>query len=639
MPARLRLADPAELRRASVLKATASGINISRNNGSTSSNSSRTPRLPPRPWPDKGLRRPGAQPFGQSRIQRKSRSLVGQSPTAAPTLSPLRENRAPKAQLDPRTRHFDTLPLSPGFLQMATSQLEAQAAHDPRGKKGKVTFQPTHIQSLSIQHFLLAPSGGASFGKERAEPFLFKEAGSETVLAAETGSGKTWAFLLPLLQRLKDTEGQSAPEPVLGQELLVRPRAILLAPTHELARQLASAAKSLCHIEKLRVLCLSSGGWLEALEQDIDRMKVAAASPQRSSHPQSAWPVRGIDLLISTPNRLLDVCKSMQERQADKASREAQDAPPGRMDPQDKPQLVALDAVRAAVVDESDALLDRDFAPATTSVLRRVHTDRLAGSAVCHAPPPPPADLVFVTASISAALSQHLNTYHPRAHMLLSPGLHRLPRTLATAYVDPGGSRHRALARHVAEALAADAEGRNKVLVFVEKKRTVTILAEFLKSQGVDNVALTGESKTRSMRSNAHLAGFLTSTRGSTPASAADVPSSSSSPRVLVTTSLLSRGLDFDSSVSHIFIPDAKSASASAAGTAPRRAARQELSALELLHRAGRGARAGRNATLVLFDKDATPQGRRVLKNRKGKTVGRVIGRLERIVKPLSARP
>ena len=62
------------------------------------------------------------------------------------------------------------------------------------------------------------------------------------------------------------------------------------------------------------------------------------------------------------------------------------------------------------------------------------------------------------------------------------------------------------------------------------------------------------------------------------------------------------------------------------------------MTALELLHRAGRAARAGRSARLVLFDKDATADKRRVLKNKQGRVVGRVMGRVEKLVKPLTAR-
>lgn len=138
------------------------------------------------------------------------------------------------------------------------------------------------------------------------------------------------------------------------------------------------------------------------------------------------------------------------------------------------------------------------------------------------------------------------------------------------------------------------------------------------------------------MRTNSHLAGFLTDAR----TEQAPSDEQTQGPRVLIATSLLSRGLDFNSTVSHIFIPDAGSASASAAGSYSRRvgAGAVNLTALELLHRAGRAARAGRSARLVLFDRDATADKRRVLKNKQGRVVGKVMGRVEKLVKPLTAR-
>jgi hypothetical protein len=73
------------------------------------------------------------------------------------------------------------------------------------------------------------------------------------MLASETGSGKSIAYLLPLLLDLKlsehDDHRRRAPP-----KRAINPRALILAPTHELSRQLASFAKSLLHVSKLRVL-------------------------------------------------------------------------------------------------------------------------------------------------------------------------------------------------------------------------------------------------------------------------------------------------------------------------------------------------------------------------------------------------
>lgn len=67
------------------------------------------------------------------------------------------------------------------------------------------------------------------------------------LFAAPTGCGKTLAYLLPMMQSLKNEEAS-------GQELLRKgPRALILVPTHELVRQVYSVAKALGHYAKMRI--------------------------------------------------------------------------------------------------------------------------------------------------------------------------------------------------------------------------------------------------------------------------------------------------------------------------------------------------------------------------------------------------
>lgn len=105
-------------------------------------------------------------------------------------------------------------------------------------------------------------------------------------------------------------------------------------------------------------------------------------------------------------------------------------------------------------------------------------------------------------------------------------------------------------------------------------------------------------------------------------------------PRVLITTSLLSRGLDFSPLVTHVLVPDTSAATRAELDTPERHA----MSTMELLHRAGRVGRAGAPATLVLFDKVASKANRPVL-HRNGRFRGYALGKLEgavRSLRPLS---
>ncbi len=106
-------------------------------------------------------------------------------------------------------------------------------------------------------------------------------AGADVLALAQTGSGKTAAFVLPLLQRLVD-----APRP--GQATGPGPRALVLAPTRELAQQTA---------ELLR----------EVAALLLHRPRIALAFGGVSINPQLMALRGGCDVMVATPGRLLDL--------------------------------------------------------------------------------------------------------------------------------------------------------------------------------------------------------------------------------------------------------------------------------------------------------------------------------------------
>lgn len=133
------------------------------------------------------------------------------------------------------------------------------------------------------------------------------------------------------------------------------------------------------------------------------------------------------------------------------------------------------------------------------------------------------------------------------------------------------------------------------MLIFANRRGAAAALASDLEARGIPCVALAGGSAARAMGSNKHLAGFLKPTPGSVAASPTSSRNTSKNsekgrdgekvPRVLITTSLLSRGLDFAPDVRHVFLVDS-----------PR-------NMVDFLHRAGRSARAGMPGTVVIFGK------------------------------------
>ncbi|ALV08480.1 DEAD/DEAH box helicase [Roseateles depolymerans] len=174
---------------------------------------------------------------------------------------------------------FDTLPLDPKLLRAVADQ-------------GYATMTP--IQAKAI-------------------PVVLE--GRDVMGAAQTGTGKTAAFSIPLLQRMLKHENASASparHPV---------RALVLAPTRELADQVANNVKAYSRHTQLRVACVFGG---------VD-MK-----------PQTLQLKGGVEVLIATPGRLLDHIEAKN---------------------------CVLNQVEYVVLDEADRMLDIGFLPDLQRIL------------------------------------------------------------------------------------------------------------------------------------------------------------------------------------------------------------------------------------------------------------------------------
>src|SRR6516165_6552426 len=140
-------------------------------------------------------------------------------------------------------------------------------------------------------------------------------AGRDVLAGAQTGTGKTAAFVLPILQRLHAPQGCA-------------PRALVLAPTRELAAQVAESARSYGRHSALRSAVIFGGV---------------------SEKPQIEALRAGCDLLIATPGRLLDL-----------AGQRALD----------------LGAIRCCVLDEADRMLDMGFIHDIRRILKLLPRER-----------------------------------------------------------------------------------------------------------------------------------------------------------------------------------------------------------------------------------------------------------------------
>jgi ATP-dependent RNA helicase RhlE len=140
--------------------------------------------------------------------------------------------------------------------------------------------------------------------------------GRDILGSAETGTGKTAAFLLPLLQKLINTPKTR------------EPRALVLVPTRELALQVAEQAQQLSHNTGLRVATVYGGVGYAPQEQALRK---------------------GVDLVIATPGRLID--------HLDKRN-------------------VNFMALQVLVLDEADRMLDIGFLPDIRRIMRQLPKER-----------------------------------------------------------------------------------------------------------------------------------------------------------------------------------------------------------------------------------------------------------------------
>ena len=144
-------------------------------------------------------------------------------------------------------------------------------------------------------------------------------AGHDLLGGAQTGTGKTAAFGLPLLQRLSKLTPANGPR---------KPRALVLVPTRELAVQVADSLKAYGRGLRLGVTTLFGGA---GMQPQVDSLR------------------RGTDIVVACPGRLLDHL----ERGSAK-----------------------LDDIEILVLDEADRMLDMGFLPAIKRVVNRVPAQR-----------------------------------------------------------------------------------------------------------------------------------------------------------------------------------------------------------------------------------------------------------------------
>ena len=149
--------------------------------------------------------------------------------------------------------------------------------------------------------------------QEEAIPAI--KSGQDVLGIAQTGTGKTAAYLLPILTKLVKAEG-------------LDPRVVIVVPTRELSIQVGEDIEELAQFTNIRHAAIYGGiGWTKHAE----------------------LLVQGIDILVATPGRLLDLYDH---------------------------NVLNLKKVNTLVIDEADRLLDMGFMPQLRNIFERIPTRR-----------------------------------------------------------------------------------------------------------------------------------------------------------------------------------------------------------------------------------------------------------------------
>ncbi|MCS6820280.1 MAG: DEAD/DEAH box helicase [Microscillaceae bacterium] len=170
------------------------------------------------------------------------------------------------------------------------------------------------FEELKLNKQLLTAIAEAGFTEPtpiqaRAIPLIL--AGHDVLGIAQTGTGKTAAYVLPLLMKIKYAQGSF-------------PRALIISPTRELAVQIATATQQFAKYTDLRIVCVYGGVGMKNQIKQIQQ---------------------GVDILIATPGRLLDIYFEGE---------------------------LPLKQIEIFVIDEADKMMDMGFMPQINQILELI---------------------------------------------------------------------------------------------------------------------------------------------------------------------------------------------------------------------------------------------------------------------------
>ena len=210
----------------------------------------------------------------------------------------------------------------------------------------------TDISSVGISKEIeqkLIERGITSLFEVQQKVFTPVYNGDNTIVASLTGSGKTLSFILPLLERYKQKEKFNHKDPTI----------IVLAPTRELAIQIANEFKTLSCEYKFVDKSRKENNYIKKDNKDIDNnkikivnnfsFKVAAIYGGDSIDNQKYLLKNGVDIVVGTPGRVIDMIE--------------------RGD-------LKLNNIRSGVLDEADKMLEMGFQESIIQIFDKIYEVR-----------------------------------------------------------------------------------------------------------------------------------------------------------------------------------------------------------------------------------------------------------------------
>ncbi|WP_262386202.1 DEAD/DEAH box helicase, partial [Streptomyces coelicolor] len=251
--------------------------------------------------------------------------------------------------------------------------------------------------------------------------------GKDVIGQAKTGTGKTLGFGLPLLERVTvpaDVEaGRAAPE-----SLTDAPQALVVVPTRELCQQVTNDLLTAGKVRNVRVLAIYGG---RAYEPQVEALK------------------QGVDVIVGTPGRLLDLAGQNK---------------------------LSLKHIKSLVLDEADEMLDLGFLPDVEKIINMLPARR---------------QTMLFSATMPGAVIGLARRYMSQPTHISATSPDDEGATVANTKQFIYRAHNMDKPEMVARILQAD--GRGLAMVFCRTKRTAADLADQLKQRGFASGAVHGD--------------------------------------------------------------------------------------------------------------------------------------------------